>query len=202
MNRKSICLTTIVIVFISSVIAQENAKDVLKKIQDKFNSIDDLSAEITQSVNNKVSLKGRVYFKKENSLRFEFKSSIIISDGTTTWNYNEKENKVVIADYDDEGNKIFSIHQILFEYPPKCELSTTESDGKKVLQLIPKADSFNFNSVKLYLNDDYLITKVLVDDPASGNIQIDFSNYKLNVNLTDNFFSFSPPEGCQVIDLR
>jgi outer membrane lipoprotein-sorting protein len=202
MNRKSICLTTIVIVFISSVIAQENANDVLKKIQDKFNSIDDLSAEITQLVNNKVSLKGKVYFKKENSLRFEFKSSIIISDGKSSWNYNEKENKVVVTDYDNEGNKIFSINQLLFEYPKECELSSFESEGKKVLQLIPKTDSFSFNSIKLYLNDDNLITKVLVDDPASGNFQLDLSNYKLNTKLPDSYFSFSPPEGCQVIDLR
>jgi len=202
MYRKSICLITLVIVFISSVIAQEKANDVLKKIQDKFISIDDLSADIIHSVNDNINLKGKVYFKKENQLRFEFRNVIIISDGKTSWNYSEKENKVIISESDNSENKIFSIHQILFEYPKECELSATESEGRKVFQLIPKTDAFDFKSVKLFLNDDYLITKVLVNDPSAGNIQITISNYKLNTKLPDSYFSFSPPEGCQVIDLR
>lgn len=182
--------------------AQSTAEELLKNIQDKFNSIDNLSADIIHSINGNVNLKGNVYFKKENSMRLELKNNLIISDGMTSWNYNQKDNKVIITDYDSEGNKILSIRQLLFEYPKECELSAIESEGKKVLQLIPKTDTFSFNSVKLFLNDDYLITKVLVDDPAAGNIRIDLSNYKLNTNLPDNYFSFSPPEGCQVIDLR
>jgi outer membrane lipoprotein-sorting protein len=202
MYRKIIYLFVISILGINFSFAQSSAQELLKNIRDNFISIEDLSADIIHSVNGNVNLKGKVYFKKENNLRFEFKNSVIISDGKTSWNYNEKENKVVVTDYDSEGNKIFSINQLLFEYPEECELSTFESEGKKVLQLIPKTDSFSFNSVKLFLNDDFLITKVLVDEASAGNIQITISNYKLNTKLPDSYFSFSPPEGCQVIDLR
>jgi outer membrane lipoprotein carrier protein len=182
--------------------AQPDSKELLKDIQEKFGSINDLSAQITQSVNDKVNLKGKVFYKKENHLRFEFDNMLIVSDGETSWNYNKKQDKVIITDYDTEGNKILSIRQIIFEYPEDCELKTYEFDGKKVLELIPKDDIFSFNSVKLFIDSENLITKVLIDDPATGTIQVDLSNYQLNKNLPDSYFSFTPPEGSQVLDLR
>ena len=60
------------IILSNCIIAQDDAKVALKNIQDKFDSITDLSAQITQSVNGQVNLKGKVYYKKENHLRFEF----------------------------------------------------------------------------------------------------------------------------------
>lgn len=191
-----------ILTFISSGIAQGNADAVLKNIQNKFDSIGDLSAQITQSVNDKVNLRGKAFYKKENHLRFEFDNMLIISDGETSWNYNKKQDKVIITDYENEGNKILSIRQIIFEYPEDCELNTFEFEGNKVLELIPKDDTFSFNSVKLYIDSENLITKVLVDDSAAGTIQIDLSNYQLNKNLPDSYFSFTPPEGSQVLDLR
>jgi len=202
MTTRIFLMSIFILTFVSSGTAQDNADAVLKNIQDKLNSITDLSAQITQSVNGKVNLKGKVFYKKDNCLRFEFDNMLIVSDGETSWNYNKKQDKVIITDYDTEGNKILSIRQIIFEYPEDCELNTIESEGKKVLELIPKDDTFSFNSVKLFIDSENLITKVLVDDPATGTIQIDLSNYQLNKNLPESYFQFSPPEGSQVLDLR
>lgn len=201
--KTKIVIECIALVFcFSSSFAQDDAQEVLTNIQNKFNTINDLTAELSQSVNGSVNLKGKIYYKKENHLRFEFKNVLIVSDGETSWSYNKKDNKVFITDYESDGNKILSINQIIFEYPKDCDMSTFESDGRKVLQLIPKDDTFSFNSIQLFVDSDYLITKALVDDPASGEIQIDLSDYKLNTNLPDSFFQFSPPEGSKVIDLR
>ena len=202
MITRIILASIFIIASFSYSIAQENANEVLKNIQNKYDSINDLSAQLTQSVNQKVNLKGKVFYKKENNLRFEFDNMLIISDGETSWNYNKKQDKVIITNYENEGNKILSIRQIIFEYPEDCELSTFEAEGKKGLELIPKDDSFSFTSVKLLIDSEYLITKVLIDDPATGKIQIDLSDYQLNKNLPESYFSFTPSEGSQVLDLR
>jgi len=199
---RNIFILIITLIFCNSIIAQDDAKALLKDIQNKFDSINDLSAEITQLVNGKINLEGKVYYKKENHLRFEFNNMLIVSDGETSWNYNEQQNKVIITNYDTEGNKILSLRQIIFEYPDECELSTYDSEWEKVLQLIPQNNSLSFNSVKLFITDDNLISKVLIDDPSTGSIQVFLSNYKINKNLSDSLFSFSPPEGSQVLDLR
>jgi len=199
---RNIFILIITLIFCNSIVAQDDAKALLKDIQNKFDSINDLSAEITQLVNGKINLEGKVYYKKENHLRFEFNNVLIVSDGETSWNYNEQQDKVIITNYDTEGNKILSLRQIIFEYPDECELSTYDSEGEKVLQLIPQNNSLSFNSVKLFITDDNLISKVLIDDPSTGSIQVFLSNYKINKNLSDSLFSFSPPEGSQVLDLR
>jgi len=202
MNKKLFLICISLIFLFTTSFAQEDAQTVLKNIQDKFESITDLSAQLTQSVNDKVNLKGKVYYKKENQIRFEFKNILIVSDGGTSWSYNQKDNKVIITDYESEENKILSMRQIIFEYPQDCDLSTYESEDQTVLELIPQDNEFSFNSIKLFIDGDNLITKALIDDPATGKIKIELSDYQLNKNLPDSFFQFSPPEGSQVIDLR
>jgi len=202
MRIKIFFIGVVTLFFLNNSFAQDNAQEVLENLQAKFNTINDLSAELTQSVNGNVNLKGKIFYKKENQLRFEFKNILIVSDGETSWSYNQKDNKVVISDYESEGNKILSIRQLIFEYPESCDINTFESEGQKVLELIPNDDTFSFNSIQLFIDKDYIITKALMDDPASGKIEIDLSNYQLNKNLPDSFFQFSPPEGSQVIDLR
>jgi outer membrane lipoprotein carrier protein len=198
------CLSTLFLILftINTSFAQSDAQQLLEDIQNKFDSITDLSANITQSVNGKVNLKGKAFYRKENNLRFEFDNMIIVSDGEISWNFNKKQNKVIISDYNTEGNKILSIRQLIYEYPEECKISTSQIEGKKVLELIPQDETFSFKSVKLFTNSENLITKVLVDDPASGKIQIDLSSIELNKNLEASYFQFSPPEGSQVIDLR
>jgi len=202
MCNKIFFLFVSLILFFTTSFPQEDAQVVLKNIQDKFESITDLSAQLTQSVNGNVNLKGKVYYKKENQVRFEFKNILIVSDGETSWSYNQKDNKVIITDYESEGNKILSMRQIIFEYPQDCDLSTFKSEGQIVLELIPQDNEFSFTSIKLFIDEDNLIAKALIDDPATGEIQIELSDYQLNKNLPDSFFQFSPPEGSQVIDLR
>lgn len=182
--------------------AQNDAQGLLKNIQVKFDSITDLSANLTQSVSGQVNLKGKVYYKKDDHLRFDFKNNVIVSDGGTAWNYNKNQNKVIITNFKSEGNINISIKQLVYEYPKNCEISSYELEGEKVLKLIPEDDTFNFNSVELFINEDNLIAKALIDDPMSGKIAVEFSDYKLNQNLDDSYFTFSPPEGSQIIDLR
>ena len=202
MSNKLFLVCISLIFFFATIFAQEDAQEVLKNLQDKFESITDLSAQLTQSVNGNVNLKGKVYYKKENQIRFEFKNILIVSDGETSWSYNQKDDKVIITDYESEGNKILSMRQIIFEYPQDCDLSTFKSEDQTVLELIPQDNEFSFTSIKLFIDGDNLITKAMMDDPATGEIQIELSDYQLNKNLTDSFFQFSPPEGSQVIDLR
>ena len=202
MKIKLIIACLLSVLFLNKSFAQDSAQDVLDKLQQKFSSINDLTANLTQSVNGNLNLKGMVYYKKENNLRFEFKNILLISDGVTYWSYNQKDNKVVISDYESEGNKILSIRQIIYEYPEDCEMTTYELNNQTVLELIPKDDTFQFKSIKLFLNKDYLINEAIIDDPAAGEVEINISDYKLNNNLPEALFVFTPPEGSEIIDLR
>jgi chaperone LolA len=183
-------------------ISAQTGDKVLQSLQDKFNGISDLTADITQKINEKVNLSGKLFFKKENNLRFEFKNQTIVSDGQTSWNYNKKDNKVIISNYDKTGSNLLSINYLVYEFPKECTVSLTEAGNQKSLLLQPKTKKSNLGDVILFINKDNLIEKVKISDQNTGAIEIQFSNYKLNQKTPDSKFSFIPPEGSSVIDLR
>lgn len=195
-------LISLLVLFYSIVGFAQSAESVLKSLQNKFDSISDLSADVNQKSNGKSSLSGKLFFKKENKLRMEFGNQTIIADGTTSWNYNKKDKKVIISNYDEAGSGLLSINYLIYQYPSECELSLTSEGNKTGLVLKPKSKRNNLGEVKLYINKENLIDKAVVSNQATGAMEVVFSNYKLNQNLSDSKFTFSAPEGTAVVDIR
>jgi outer membrane lipoprotein-sorting protein len=81
-------------------------------------------------------------------------------------------------------------------------LSLSAEGTRQILNLKPKSKKNNLGEVKLYLSKENLIDKAVISNPASGTMEVSFSNYKLNQNLPDAEFSFTEPEGTTVVDLR
>jgi outer membrane lipoprotein carrier protein len=76
-------------------------------------------------------------------------------------------------------------------------------NGIEVLVLIPnKESSIGYSLIKIWVNNENLINRILLKDKADNLTQIDFSKYKVNQKITDSKFNFTPPEGSKVIDLR
>lgn len=195
-------ILSLIFFFFSTVAFSQTAESVLKSLQNKFDSIDDLSADVIQKANSKSSLSGKLFFKKENNLRLELGNQTIVADGNTSWNYNKKDKKVIISNYDENGAGLLSINYLVYNYPEECDLTLSSEASKTILILKPKSKRNNLGEVQLFIGKDNLIDKVSVKNQASGNMEVIFSNYKLNNNLSESLFTFLPPEGTSVIDLR
>ena len=192
----------IVVLLVSIVHTQTNGNKLINDLQTKFNAIDDLTAEFSQSTNGKKFLSGVFIFKKENMIKIIAKQLVIVSDGTTSWSYNKNENKVIISNFDENDPGVFSINELVYNFPKECDISSTIENEERVLTLVPNGYKYNFNKVQIWLSIDDLISKVIFSDPAIGKTEVSFSNYKLNQNYSDSEFSFIPPEGSKIIDLR
>jgi len=191
------------LVFFSTTIGfTQSSESVLKALQNKFDSINDLATDVAQKSNGKSNLSGKMYFKKDNNLRIELGNQTIVADGKTSWNYNKKDKKVIISDYDEAGSGLLSINYLVYQYPSECDLSLSSEGSKQILILKPKSNKNNLGEVKLYITKENLIDKAVISNTASGTMEIAFSNYKLNQNLSDSKFSFTAPEGTTVVDLR
>ena len=193
---------TIIFVFAATAYSQSNADKVMKDLQAKFDTIKDLSVEFTQSANGKSKLAGTLFIKKENKLRIDTQNLIIVSDGTTSWTYNKKENKVIISSYDENEPGVFSINELVYGLPAESDIELSNDNGKNVLKLTPNSYEYNFDNVKLWISENNLIHKVELNDAAMGKVEVKFSDYQINQNLTDTEFSFTPPEGSRIIDIR
>jgi outer membrane lipoprotein-sorting protein len=189
-------------VFAATSYSQNDADKVMKDLQSKFDTIKDLSVEFTQSANGKIKLTGMLFIKKENKLRIDTKNLIIVSDGKTSWSYNKTGNKVIISSYDENDPGVFSINELVYDIPAQSDIELSNDNGQNVLKLTPNSYEYSFDNVKLWLGEDNLINKVELNDTAMGKVEIKFSNYQLNQNLIDSDFSFTPPEGSRIIDIR
>jgi len=198
---KSIILGIFTILFISPFASALNGDILLKKVQDKYSSILSFSADFIQYSPNSKKITGKFYYKKENNIKIETGSSTIVSNGLTNWNYNKKQNKVIITNYDDSDVSMFSFNRMIFDFPSSSKVETDRNNN--VLILIPNENSnLNFAQAKLWINNDNLIKKIEIAGKNNSRIIIELSDYKLNQNFSESQFSFSPPEGIRVIDLR
>ncbi|MDY0081564.1 MAG: outer-membrane lipoprotein carrier protein LolA [Ignavibacteriaceae bacterium] len=195
-------ILSLIILFYSTVSFSQTAESVLKSLQTKFDSITDLKADVTQKNNSKPNLSGKLYFNEKNNLRLEFGNQIIVSDGKTSWNYNKQDKKVIISDYEEKGAGLLSINYLVYEYPKECDLSLSSEGSKTVLILKPKTKKNSSGEVKLVINKDNLIDKAVIINQAAGNMEVSFTNYKLNNNLSESLFTFTAPEGTTIVDLR
>jgi outer membrane lipoprotein-sorting protein len=193
----------LLLIFPSLLIAQTQEPELLNKLQDKFNSIEGISANFVQKTNNMINISGKLYFKKENNVRCDLGNILIVSNGKTNWNYNKKQDKVVISNYDSTDPSVFSLGNIILNFPRKCEVTDLSTGTSKVLQLIPKDNSvLHFKKAKIFMTKDDLVEKLLIWNSNNDLIEIDLSDYELNPSLPDSYFNYVPPEGSKIVDLR
>jgi len=185
----------------------QSADDIIDKVQKKFDQIDNLKANFSQTIFSNQSMEslkfeGEFYYKKEDSFNISLPNRKIISDGKSVWNYDENEKKVVISEAEfDEAS--FSLKEIIYTYPEKCDLSLVESEpGISYIKAIPKALELNFKEVFLTINDKYLLSKVEIVDFNNMKFIFELFSIKLNQNISDELFIFIPSDEVEIIDLR
>ncbi|MGE5402034.1 MAG: LolA family protein [Ignavibacteriales bacterium] len=209
MKLLSVTAGLIIIALTVAVNAQNSTA--LKDLQNKFYSINTLSADFVQtsrlSLKDKsLSLKGKFYYQKENRYRIEFRNSEIISDGSTVWNFNKNTKKVIINDLNSHDASAFSLRTILIDYPAKSTVETLPKEvisGNKynVIRLNSKGGQ-GFKSIKVWSDDNSIIRQVEITDNAGTQHIFELLNIKINPELSGSKFSFEPPKGSEVIDLR
>ena len=192
----------LLLLFLMQPVFSQNSS-LLKNLQSSFNSLKDFSADFVQLNNGRVNIEGKFYFKKENKLRLELKNLIIVSDGKTNWNYNKRQKKVIISNYDENDPSVLSLKRIIFDYPSKCQVTEGPDSSGNVLILKPNSNSgINAYLIKIWVNKNNNVKKVTIIQSSGNVLEVKFSNYKIDTGILDSKFSFTPPQGTKIIDLR
>ncbi len=205
-NHRLYLLLSIAVLSLSTNAFGYNNNNLLAKVQEKYNTNKSLTADFifnlhkaSNQMAEKTSARGKIYLGEGNKFRVELDKNIVVCDGKTFWNFKEKENKIIINNFDPNDPSSFSIKTILNEYPKKC----IQKEENGVIILTPKENSdLDFTKAEIWVNKSNLIEKIRIDYPSYGTFEISLSNYKLNQNIPDSKFTFTPPEGSKIIDLR
>lgn len=187
----------------------QDAQEIIKNVQSKYNSISDATANYSQSIKyssgKSTSSSGIIYIQKEEKYRIETKNDIIVTDGVTSWAYSKKKNQVIIDNYKNDGNT-FSPNKFLFSYPVNfySDLAGDESVGGNdcyLLKLTPRKKG-SIKEAKICVDkSSNLIRKITITTSESTTTYV-LKKITLDSGVSSSKFTFTPPDGVEVIDLR
>lgn len=215
MKRRMHILPVVVVlcaaVLAPSVHAGITAKEIIEKVQSRYDDLSDAVIVFTQTVRFKLSkveqqTKGTLYFKKNNKYRIESESRTVVTDGKTSWSFNGQTNQVVIDDYKQEAHSL-SPEQLLVKYPQNYYSTLVGeekvgADNCHVLRLTPKEDNTFTSALKIWVSSKWLIRKVEVIDINGAQTTYVIDRIDIDKGIADSRFEFKVPAAADVIDLR
>ncbi|MDR3047142.1 MAG: outer membrane lipoprotein carrier protein LolA [Bacteroidales bacterium] len=184
-------------------VAATQAPTLLEKIAQNTKTIQSLQADFIQEkkltyLTEMQISKGIMYYKSANQLRWEYltpkafsfilnNNKIIMKDAKGSMQYNANSNKSVKAMSElilgmINGNNIQN----------STNFNTTlYSNGKQTLvKLIPVQKELKkmFQEVLLYLNQDYIASKIELTETSGDKTTINFSSVKKNITVSETLF--------------
>jgi len=199
-------------VFPALVFAQEGKKAMtdtiaFKKGLEQFSKVtnsiqsDFIQEKKLKMLNDKVTSKGLLYFKKENKLRWEYAEPysyiIALNNGKVML---KDEGKVTT--YDANANKLFlELNDILVTcingnifQSKKFSFRFFENEKNNIAELTPVNSAMKNFIAKIILyfdKTDFTVSKVEMVEPSQNTTMILFRNKKLNAEIPEKYFTLN-----------
>ena len=193
--------------------AKQDASEIVKRVRNTLDNIKTFSCRFESEQVWKVAertqhVTGTVYMKmgKTYMLRIERPEQIIVNDGKTVWSYIPKNNQVQISDSEGDSENFPSPHNIFKQYAEKREVilsgkEKVNSSDCDVLSLVSQDPDEARVTVWIDINLHFPVKAR--EETATGDVTTHtLSDVRLKEKIDDRIFSFVPPEGVSVIDMR
>ena len=187
-------------------------KEITQKMQARYQMIDDASASFTKHVKLGFSdieqtYHGTLFIKKPKMMRIESENETIVTDGVTVWLYSPVNNQVIVDKYKENQNSIspenFLLNLPQNYYATLLSVSKDKAGSTATIKLVPKDDRSFIKSVKIALEEGtWDVQTIIIDDVNDTETTYTIKNLKLNTNIPDKTFHYTPPPGVEVVDLR
>jgi len=192
-----------------------NAKIILDKLSEKTKSYKNIQTDFTIEYKNikdntQNSSKGSITIQNEK-YRLIFMGSESFYNGKTLWNYLEEVNEVNISEPDTNNTDIFSNPQEIFTIYNRdfkyqlIDKYTKNGVSEAIVDLYPYDLEEEYSRLRLAINtDNYQLQSVTIFGKDGSHYIIEFNNYKTNLDLDPEYFTFdtSAYPDVEVIDMR
>jgi len=193
--------------------AQVSAQDApsLKVLQGRYDALSGLRAAFTQVTASEFAgdssrIDGRVLLSGDK-YRVETPSQTVVTDGETTWIYSPADSQVVINDADADASTV-TPQTFLTASAQRYHVTATRTAERSgaahdVLSLSATAESAQFRKAILWVRrTDRIVTRLCATDRSGSTLDLRLYEIDLVPDFADAPFSFSPPDGVEVVDLR
>jgi outer membrane lipoprotein carrier protein len=151
--------------------------------------------------------EGSLTVKRPGKMRWEYTIpdvQTVVSDGRTLWVYRPADNQVMVgkAPAYFSGGKgagfLSDIQQVRKSFT--IEVLKAENEAYYRLRLTPRKTSPELADVILSVKkNDFQVDQVITHNAYGDETQITLSDYRFNINPKDTLFTFTPPEGADVV---
>lgn len=190
--------------------AQSNRMS-LESIQTAYTNLDALQAEFTQVVSSDFAedstrLSGTVLLSG-NKYRVQTPEQTVVTDGTTTWIYTPADTQVVVNDA-AEGESAVTPDAFLTASAERYTVTETRNvqrSGRphQRLEIEATDSSSQFESATLWVRgSDQIVSRMRATDRNGSTLDLRLHEIEVNPPLPNNAFTYHPPAGVEVIDLR
>jgi outer membrane lipoprotein-sorting protein len=194
-------------------VAQDRAEDILARAARAYESVTTLRSEFVQKIfipalEREEEGRGVVYQKKPNYFLWKFEEpegDVVVADGEWLWMYYTAQPEQVIRTAIRQTSENASLGSEFVVNPTERYVATyvgRENVGDRtthMLSLVPKFDA-PYTLVRVWIDaSDYLVRKTEIHEEHTENVRtVTFTNLAVGVDLPDELFSFTVPEGAEV----
>jgi outer membrane lipoprotein carrier protein len=189
--------------------APVSATDLAARIQARYSTVRDFTADFTLTTTSGLSLgggsdRGTVAIKKPVRMRWTLSTGsqhVIVSDGSTLYNYFPRDKTVNLAAVTDQTSTALLLltgrGDLTRDFAPR--LATDQPDREWRLTLTPKTTQPDYTELTLAVDRASLrfLGLEILDDQGTVRA-FRFSNIRENIGIADSAFTFKIPPGVDV----
>lgn len=187
--------------------------DAAHKLQEKLENISSYKAMFTQEIRDEFNMvldSSGGYFELQRPKQFRWVvkdpyEQEIVADGENLWQFDRDIEQINVSGLDAslETTPAAILTKDKVDIVDNYNVAeiATESDDNFLFQLSSKAEDALFERLLIEFKGDNLVA-LQVNDNLGQSTSIEFDEVNLAPEFADDHFSFTPPEGVDVIDNR
>ncbi len=196
-------------------------KDVVERIQKRYDGAKDFRARFTQTLTNtafgrKSSSSGEVLLKKPGRMRWNYaqpEPKMYLADGNTLWLYEPEDKQAfkqdlkssqlpaALAFLTGQGKLAAEFDITSWKNPSPTMPAAYGTPRDYVLALAPKAPQAQVKSILFVVDAATFDVRETVIFDQQGNVNdLTFSELRFNTAIADATFHWAPPAGVRLID--
>ncbi len=191
-----------------------NVRELAQRADERYNHIQTLRADFTETYRGSGmdrTESGTLWLKKPGKMLWQYRSpreKLFVSDGKTAWFYvpGDQQARKEPARKLDGMRSPFSFLLGKTKLEKELDGLSLAPDvapgklGNIVLRGVPKGWSDQVSQILLELEPDGQIDRVVMSGADGSTTEYVFSNQRVNVEVQDRMFHFSPPSGVEVVE--
>lgn len=207
--KKTAAITALLLTVTVCLRADEPTERLLAEVQQKYQSLQAICADFTQTFQWKLTgetqtVRGKICALDGNQFKIETSDQLIVTNGKVLWTLNKANNQVVIdrpenAADDNPFLKNF-LDKYLVGYAAKP--ATSDRPGLTCVIMTSKTGEHFVPQIKLWIDDAKIIRRVEQTDLNDNVTVFQLDHINTPASLTAKDFIFTAPQGADIIDMR